>query len=458
MSRFKGKRVLVVGLGKSGIATTKFLTAQGARVVVSDAKSKSELADSIRQLGDLKVDLELGKHNSKTFLSADLIVVSPGVPSSMDELAEAKKAGVPITNDIELAFSFIKAPIIAVTGTNGKTTTTSLIAEILRNSGKKVFCGGNIGVAVCELLMTEEKYDSVVLEVSSFQLEYVEKFKPAVAVFTNMEPDHLDRYPLGVESYYAAKRKLIMNADKHTALVTNMDNPVTAALAEKFPGQTYWFTRRNPMTSNPGLAEKFKGAYLNRPKAIVKMANKEQTLDLMALKLPGDHNRENLLAAAVASMAAGADLSAVQKTIDTFKGVAHRLEYLRKKDGVSFFNDSKATNVASTMRALVSFQAPIILIAGGRDKEQEFSPLVDLVKKRVKNLILIGEAKEKINRVLGDFSETFLVGTFEEAVLLAYQKSRNGDIILLSPACASYDMFKNFEERGDYFRKLVGQL
>ncbi|MEW6056720.1 MAG: UDP-N-acetylmuramoyl-L-alanine--D-glutamate ligase [Bdellovibrionota bacterium] len=457
MLKLKGKKVTVVGLGKSGVSAARFLTNQGAKVTISDSKPKSELIDSIKTLGELKVELDLGKHTSKVFTSADLIVLSPGVPSNIEPLVEAKNAGVPITNDIEIATSFIKSPIIAVTGTNGKTTTTALIGDMLKNDGKKVFVGGNIGIPVLDLFLEETQPDVVVLEVSSFQLETVETFKPAVCVFTNLEPDHLDRYPNGVETYYEAKRRMLRNADKNTVLVTNIDNELTARLAETFPGKVLRFTKRNPMTISGLLAEQFQGAYLQRPKMVLKMG-KEEVVDLLTCKLPGDHNRENIMAAATAAVAMGCSRAAIQKTVECFKGVSHRLEYIRRKDGVSIYNDSKATNVGSVIRSLNSFNAPIILIAGGRDKDQDFGPLTDLVKKKVKNLILVGEAKEKINRIIGDFSETFLVGTFEEAVLLAYQKSRNGDIVLLSPACASFDMFKSFEERGDYFKKLVSQL
>lgn len=458
MLKLKGKKVLVVGLGRSGQSAARFLHDQGAKVTVSDTRGKSELAEALKALADLKIEYDLGKHTSKTFTTSELIVLSPGVPTNIEQLIEARAAGVPIVNDIELAFPYIKAPIVAVTGTNGKTTTTSLISEMLRNDGKKVFTGGNIGVPVLNLVLNNETPDVVVLELSSFQLETTQEFRPDVAVFTNLEPDHLDRYPGGVESYYAAKKRLLAKADAKTVLVTNLDNDRAARLADGFPGKVAYFTKRDPMTINGATAETFHGAYLKRPKMVLKSPQGEDVCDLITCKLPGDHNRENIMAAAVAAQAVGCTKNGIQKTVESFKGVSHRLEFVRKKDGVFFYNDSKATNVGSVLRSLASFNAPVILIAGGRDKDQDFAPLMDPVKRRVKNLILIGEAKEKINRVIGDFSETFLVGTFEEAVLLSYQKSRSGDVILLSPACASYDMFKSYEERGDYFKKLVAQL
>jgi UDP-N-acetylmuramoylalanine--D-glutamate ligase len=239
--------------------------------------------------------------------------------------------------------------------------------------------------------------------------------------------------------------------------VTNLDNPLAAQLGVKFPGTVYSYTKKSPMSVNPAQAEKFRGAYLSKPNMVLKM-NKEEAFDLIQCKLPGDHNKENLMAASIAAWNVGCSRAGIQKTIEGFKGVTHRLEFVRKKDGVTFYNDSKATNVSSVIRSINSFNGPIILIAGGRDKDQDFAPLVEHVRKRVKNLILAGEAKEKINRVIGDYSETFLVGTLEEGILIAYQKSRSGDVILLSPGCASYDMFKSYEERGDYFKRLVAQL
>jgi UDP-N-acetylmuramoylalanine--D-glutamate ligase len=279
-------------------------------------------------------------------------------------------------------------------------------------------------------------------------------------VFTNLEEDHLDRYP-DMASYIAAKKRLLKVCDRNSFVVLNYDDPTIASFQQENPGRLLWFTRRNPMKVGGEFAEQFAGSYCNQAtkQLVAKINGKEETYDLTQFRLFGDHNKENLMAAICAARVMGVSQKAVQSVINTFKGVAHRLEFIRKKDGVFFFNDSKGTNVMSVKRSLASFSAnPIILIAGGKDKNMDFTPLQELVKKKCKILILLGEAKEKINRAIGDHAETFLVGTFEEAVLLAFQKSRAGDIILLSPGCASYDMFRNYEERGDYFKKLVGQL
>lgn len=460
MSKFKGKRVAVVGFGKTGVSVAKFMAKQGAKVIVTDDKQRTELAEGVNACADLKIEFDLGRINPKAFEGAELIVVSPGVPLSNKAFDEAKAKNIPITNDIEIAAQLIKEPIIAVTGTNGKTTVTTLIGEMLQASGKKVFVGGNIGTPILDYVMSEEKAEVVVCEVSSFQLELVQKLVPAVAVFTNLEEDHMDRYG-HFDAYKNAKKRLLQCCDRNSFVVLNRDSANIAAFEAENPGKLLWFTKNDPIQTGGSFAENFIGCYhkASQKKVIAKFGGKEEEYDLSQFKLFGEHNRENLMAAISATRAIGASPQGIQSVINNFKGVAHRLEFVRRKDGVYFFNDSKGTNVMSVMKSLSAFPAnPIILIAGGKDKNSEFGPLANLVQNRVKILILLGEAKEKLNRAIGDFAETYLVGTFEEAVLIAYQKSRSGDIILLSPGCASFDMFRNYEERGEYFKKLVGQL
>jgi UDP-N-acetylmuramoylalanine--D-glutamate ligase len=460
MSRYKGKKVLVVGFGLSGVSAAKYLSKQGAKVTVVDSKQQEELKESIDACESLKLEYEFGKHNPKTFLSAELIVVSPGVPLTTKVLEEAREKNIPITSEVELAVGGIKEPIVAVTGTNGKTTTTALIGEMFKADGRAAFVGGNIGKPLLDYLNDGIKASVVVAELSSFQLELTDKLVPAAAVFTNLEEDHLDRYP-DFEAYVQAKKKLLGVCDRNSFVILNHDSAKVASLSQSSPGKLMWFTKHSPMKLGGKFAEEFMGVYWDSKtkKIVSKITGKEETYDLSQFKLFGEHNRENLMAAICAARAMGVEPKAIQSVINSFKGVPHRLEFIRKKDGVFFFNDSKGTNVMSVQKSLSAFTSnPIILIAGGKDKGIDFTPLVDLVKEKCKILILLGEAKEKINRAIGDFSETYLVGTFEEAVLLAYQKSRSGDIILLSPGCSSYDMFKNYEERGEYFRKLVSQL
>jgi UDP-N-acetylmuramoylalanine--D-glutamate ligase len=460
VSKYKGKRVLVVGFGLSGVAVVKYMAKQGAKVTVTDMKQRNELTESINACEEFKIEYELGKHVNKTFHTAELIVVSPGVPLNIKPLEEAREKQIPVISEIELAVQAIKEPLIAITGTNGKTTVTTLIGEMFKADGKTAYVGGNIGKPLLNYVTEGQKADVVVAELSSFQLEMTEKLIPAVAVFTNLEEDHLDRYP-DMASYIAAKKRLLKVCDRNSFVVLNYDDPTIASFQSENPGRLMWFTRHNPMKVGGEFAEQFAGTYHN-PQAkqlVAKINGKEELYDLAQFRLFGEHNKENLMAAICAARQMGVSQKAIQTVINTFKGVNHRLEFIRKKDGVFFFNDSKGTNVMSVKRSLASFsQNPIILIAGGKDKNMDFTPLQDLVKKKCKILILLGEAKEKINRAIGDHAETFLVGTFEEAVLLAFQKSRAGDIILLSPGCASYDMFRNYEERGDYFKKLVAQL
>lgn len=460
MSKYKGKKVLVVGFGLSGVAVAKYMAKQGAKVTVTDLKQKSELTESINGCGDLKIEYELGRHNHKTFHSAELIVVSPGVPPNIKPLEEAREKNIPITGEVELAASALKEPLIAITGTNGKTTTTTLLGEMFKADGKAAFVGGNIGRPLLDYITDGEKADVVIAELSSFQLDLTEKFTPAIAVFTNLEEDHLDRYP-DLTTYTQSKKKLLKVCDRNSFVVLNYDDPVVSKFAQENQGKLIWYTKDDPIQMGGSFAENFAGVYFNvgSKQIVAKITNKEEVYDLSQYRLFGEHNRENLMAAICAARSMGVNPKAIQTVINTFKGVAHRLEFVRKKDGVFFFNDSKGTNVMSVKRSLSAFSSnPIILIAGGKDKNMDFTPLVDLVKKKCKILILLGEAKEKINRAIGDHAETYLVGTFEEAILLAFQKSRSGDIILLSPGCSSYDMFRNFEERGDYFKKLVAQL
>ena len=460
MSKYKGKKVLVVGFGLSGVAVTKYMVKQGARVTVTDQKQKTDLMESVNACNGLKIEYELGKHNNKTFHTAELIVVSPGVPLNIKPIEEARELNVPVTSEVEIAASAFKEPLIAITGTNGKTTVTTLIGEMFKAENKPCYVGGNIGNPLLNYHVDGLKADVIVAELSSFQLELTEKLIPAVAIFTNMEEDHMDRYP-DMNAYVTAKKRLLKACDRNSYVILNYDCPIISKFVDETQGKVVWFTKRNPIEVGGAFAENFFGAYYNAEtkQIIAKVAGKEEIYDLTGFRLFGEHNKENLMAAICAARLQGVSQKSIQSVIAGFRGVAHRLEFIRKKDGVFFFNDSKGTNVMSVKRSLSAFSSnPIILIAGGKDKNMDFAPLVEHVKKKCKILILLGEAKEKINRAIGDYAETYLVGTFEEAVLLAYQKSRSGDIILLSPGCSSYDMFRNFEERGDYFKKLVSQL
>ncbi len=452
----KRLRALVVGLGRSGVAATKLLCKKGYKVTVTDELNKTDLKDALEALESFDYKAELGKHVLKTFSEQDLIVVSPGVRLDIKPLQHAEKAGVPIISEIELAAQYISEPIIAVTGTNGKSTTVSLIAEMIRSGGKTVFLGGNIGTPLSDYPLRREKADWVVVEVSSFQLDTCRQFKPHVAVILNVAPDHLDRYP-SFEEYASAKAKLQINLGEEDYLVSNFRDSKLNTLLAGTKAKVLHFTSEPMAKMAPTTLENLQGAYLPNNSSLQLKASrwKDHLFPVQDSLLRGIHNRENMMAAMLAAKLAGVSNEAIQKTLTTFKPLPHRMEFVGKKNSVFFYNDSKGTNVHSLMRSLESFNEPVILIAGGRDKGEEYGPLAPAIRRHVKNLILVGEAKEKLNRAVGDFSETFLVGTFEEAVYLAYQKSRSGDVILLSPGCASQDMFKNFEERGDYFKKIV---
>ena len=460
MGKYKGKKVLIVGFGMSGVAVAKYMAKQGAKITVTDTKQKNELQDSINACADIKIEWELGKHNNKTFHAAELIVVSPGVAPTLEPLKEAREKNIPIISEVELAAQALKEPLIAITGTNGKTTVTTLIGEMFKVDERPVYVGGNIGKPLLDYVSDGLKAEYVVAELSSFQLDITENLAPALAVFTNIEQDHLDRYGEMVP-YIESKKRLLRFCDRNSFVVLNYDDPILQKFGDESPSRLLWFTKKNPMEVGGTFAENFSGCYYvaANKQVIARINGKEEVYDLAQFRLFGEHNRENLMSAICAARAMGVKPQSIQTVINTFRGVAHRLEFIRKKDGVYFFNDSKGTNVMSVKRSLEAFASnPIILIAGGKDKNMDFVPLVEPVQKKCKVLILVGEAKEKINRAIGDFAETYLVGTFEEAVLLAYQKSRSGDIILLSPGCSSYDMFRDYEERGDYFKKLVSQL
>lgn len=398
--------------------------------------------------------MDLGGHSPKTFLSQDLVILSPGVPSALKIFDYARSQGIKITGEFEFITQFIKEPVIALTGTNGKTTAARLIESMLKESGISCWVGGSMGVPMTDYLRSKEKVQVVIAEVSSYMLELCENFNPQNIVFMNLAENHLDRYR-SMEDYVNAKRKIFRNTNQATTSILNADDNAVVELARDPAvqrGRIFYFSRKaslEPQIMNIGGA-------VNMGKEIrVRTGPEIEVYDSSKIKMRGKHSIENMMAAILAAREHGAKHEAVQKVIDTYTGLPHRLEYVRKVGGVQFFNDSKATNVHAVLRALDSFDENIILIAGGKDTNLSYEALRSMVKRKVKTLILVGEAKERINRDLGDFSETFLIGTFEEAVLIAYQKSRIGDIVLLSPGCSSFDMFDSFEERGDYFKEII---
>ncbi len=457
VSELKDKKIMVIGLAKSGVSLVRFLVDKGAKVTVSDHKSKAELSTALEQIEDLGLDYDLGGHTPKKFIEQDLIILSPGVSPQLKIFDYARHNGVKVTGEFEFANWFIKEPVIAITGTNGKTTTTYLIHKILKESGVDAWIGGNYGAPVIEYVASEKKSQVLVLEVSSFQLELCEKFNPKNVVFTNLAENHLDRYK-SMEDYINAKRRIFANTNPSTTSILNADDNAVIELARDPAvqrGRIFYFSRKaalEPQIMNIG------GIVNIKDELRVRTGPDIESVSVANIKARGKHSIENLMAAILAAREHGATREAIQKVIDTFKGIPHRLEYIRRVGGVEFFNDSKATNVHSVKRALDAFDENVILIMGGKDTNLSYESLRDLVRKKVKSLILVGEAKERINRDVGDFCETYLIGTFEEAVLIAYQKSRIGDTVLLSPGCSSFDMFDSYVERGNYYKDIVNSF
>jgi UDP-N-acetylmuramoylalanine--D-glutamate ligase len=445
----KGKKVLVVGLARTGVAAVRFLAGRGAKVKVSEAKPAEELGAPLTALKGLPVKWELGGHTHPFFLDADLIVVSPGVPMDLKPLAKARAKGISVISEVELAFQFLRRPLIAVTGTNGKTTTTTLLGEMLRASGKRAFVGGNIGTPLIEYVETEQEDEWVVAEISSFQLEGTLKFRPTIGILLNITEDHLDRYP-NFPAYIRAKGMIFQNQGKEDYTLLNADDPLTFQFAHQVKSQVILFSAQRPVPV---------GGFFEQGAILFQGADgQRERFGLDRLKIKGAHNLENLMAAITACKICGCPREAIQKVIDEFQGIEHRLEWVRDIDGVSFFNDSKGTNVGSVVKSLMSFQKPILLIAGGRDKGGDYSPLKILIAQHVKGMALIGEARERICAALGGLTETVKVDTLEEAVHWAFSKAAPGDVVLLSPACASFDMFENYQERGKRFKSIVHGL
>lgn len=443
---FKGKEVLIVGLARTGVATARFLAGQGARVTVTDQRVEAQLQEQLLALAGLPIRYVLGRHDETDFAAADLVVVSPGVPQESPYLAAARAAGKPVITEIELASRCISAPLVAITGTNGKTTTTTLTGEIFWACGFTAFVGGNIGNPLIELA-TEEPVARVVVEVSSFQLEWIETFRPKVAVLLNITEDHLDRYA-GMADYVAAKARIFENQTADDFAVLNMDDPLVWAFSGRVKARVV------PMSQQQELAE---GIFYRDGVIVWRWQGREERFPVAGYHLQGVHNIENIMAALASTLLLGCDAEAAQAAVAAFRGLPHRMELVRTVNGVPWYEDSKATNVGSVQKALASF-SEITLIAGGKDKGGSYEPLAELVRERVRHMVLIGEARERIARELGHLTDTHQTGSLEEAVALATALTAPGGVVLFSPACSSFDMFKDYAERAERFKALVRGL
>jgi UDP-N-acetylmuramoylalanine--D-glutamate ligase len=450
MMELKGKKVLVVGLGKSGLAAALFLRRRGAYVTVSDVRSAETLANDIPALLDEGIMVETGGHGLLTFRRQDLIVVSPGVPLDTPELAQVRSFGLPVIGELELAARFLKGRTVAITGSNGKTTTTTLLGEILKKAGFPTLVGGNIGVPVVGLIdqSTDETWS--VLEVSSFQLESTEQFHPNIAVILNITPDHLDRHG-SFENYALAKERIFAAQNARDFAVLNADNARAADAATRSAAKVYWFSVEHPVKQGAWLEEGFVVYRTARDAAT------ERVMPLRGIPLKGAHNVENVLAAVAAARLAGAPAEAIRSAIESFQAVEHRLEFVAAVNGVEFYNDSKATNVDATAKAVAAFQSGIHLILGGKDKGSDYTLLAQLLRERVRAVYTIGSAAAKIESHLRGVVSIHSCETLENAVGAAASAARPGEVVLLAPACSSFDQFENYEHRGRVFKQLVSE-
>ncbi|MFH1130961.1 MAG: UDP-N-acetylmuramoyl-L-alanine--D-glutamate ligase [Pseudomonadota bacterium] len=450
-------RVLIVGLGRSGIAAARLCVSFGAKVTVTDNRKHSQLTEAKKALRE-EVTWEVGGHKLETFVNADLIVLSPGVPS-LPELEAAKRANVPIVGELELSARFAKAPIVAITGTNGKSTTTSLIGAMLQAAQKPCFCGGNLGQPFAEVIGTEVDSPNgiAVLEVSSFQLETVEEFHAHVALLLNTSEDHLDRYSSYQEYLCAKKRIFERQTPQDFAVVNGNPNQHDAReLAAETAARVLLFCTQGPHKEQ---CKQKSGAWLEGDQLMIKLPDEEpEVYSRQLLKLPGLHNSENALAALLAARLVGASKADCEQALRNFSSLPHRMEFVRELDGVRYYNDSKATNVGSVVGSLTGFEHPVILITGGKDKGGDYTPMATVIADVCRHVILIGAATPIMEKAFIGIKPLHKVATVEQAVRLAKDLSQKGDAVVLCPACSSYDMFKNFEERGLVFAEAVNKL
>lgn len=447
----KDKRVLVVGLGKSGVASALFMKSRGARVTVSDSKPEAELRNEILLLLEHGITIETGGHGDRTFRGQDLIVVSPGVPADAPQLVQARSLGETVIGEIELAAQFLPGQIVAITGANGKTTTTSLAGEIIAAGKFPVLVGGNIGTPAITFVDQAGPATWTVLEVSSFQLETIAEFRPRIAVILNITPDHLDRHKT-FENYVAAKARIFENQRAEDFTVLNTDDPATAELSKRTGGQVFWFSRKGALDEGAFVRDAhiyFRDGHFER-----------EVLPLSEIPLKGGHNLENVLAGVCVGILAGCEPEQIRRAVGNFRAVEHRLEFVARVAGVDFYNDSKATNVDATIKALESFPAHVHLhlILGGKDKGSDYTVLNDLLQQRVKRVYTIGSAAAKIELQIQGAAEIHHAETLENAIRRASEVAAPGDVVLLAPACASFDQFQSYEHRGRVFKEAVHSL
>jgi UDP-N-acetylmuramoylalanine--D-glutamate ligase len=443
-----GKQVLVVGLARTGVATALFCAARGARVTATEERAEAQVAETAAKLRAAGVTLELGGHKAQTFVQQDLIVPSPGVPLTMPALAAARAIGIPVWSEMELAWRFLRGRLVCITGSNGKTTTTSLVGHILETAGLPVQVAGNIGTPLISRVDVSSDIGFTVVEASSFQLESISAFRPDIAVLLNLTPDHLDRHG-SFEQYGRAKARIFENQTESDAAVVNADDAAAPQYAPSV-SQVFWFSRQKRVAS---------GCFLRGDEIAFRRDGSETVLLRREdIGLRGDHNVENVLAAAAAATLAGVEPSAIAEGVRSFAGVEHRIEFVATIAGVEYFNDSKATNVDATLKALDAFSGDLLVILGGKDKGCDYTILRKTLRQHTRAVLLIGAAADKIEEQLGGVVPIERAGTMARAVELAAERARPGDTVLLAPACASFDQFESYEHRGRVFKQLVRGL
>lgn len=451
----RGKRVLVVGLARTGVAASLFCAGRGAHVTATDQKREEELGATAAFLRASGVSLILGGHEVDLG-EQELVIVSPGVPVHAPLLDQARKLEIPVWSEIELAWRFLRGKLVAITGSNGKTTTTSLVAHILETAGISTLIGGNIGVPLLSLVDSSTDSTVTVAEISSFQLENVDEFCPEIGVLLNLTPDHLDRHG-SFDEYADAKLRMFKNQSERDAAILNADDPEVTRRMPTGP-RVYWFSRKKRVAA---------GAFLLGEEIVFRTGgNETPVLQRADIGLRGEHNVENVLAACAAAFLVGAPIASIAAGVKSFPGVEHRLEFVAEVGGVKFYNDSKATNVDAALKAIEAFPEPepsskkgrLIVILGGKDKGSPYSPLRDPLAARARDVLLIGAATEKIAADLEGAAPLERAGTLDRAVQIAGGRAKPGDIVLLAPACASFDQFENYEQRGRIFKELVAKL
>ncbi|MBM4169774.1 MAG: UDP-N-acetylmuramoyl-L-alanine--D-glutamate ligase [Ignavibacteria bacterium] len=442
-------KVSIIGAARSGVGIATLLKTHGANVFVSDLQTRDKLVRWLEELEALGIEFETGGHTERVF-NCSLMVISPGVPSTAEVVLNALRRNVRVVSELEVASWFCRSPIVAITGSNGKTTTTTLVGRMLADARIGHVVAGNIGTAFSTVVRELKPADTAVLEVSSFQLDHIESFRPSISVILNITEDHMDRYDYSMEKYSASKGRIFMNQRNEDVLIYDADDPWTSRIVPRANCRTIPFSARERLNE---------GAFVERDQLITVLDGKRSAIiNTEEISIKGLHNLYNSMAATVVGQLLGVSAASLRSTLRNFKGVEHRLEFVREVDGVRYINDSKATNVDSVWYALQAFKEPIVLLLGGRDKGNDYTRLASVVADRVKTIIAIGESAAKVESFFGPSVQTIIAASMEDAVVEAKRQAKTGEIVLLSPACASFDWFENYEHRGRVFKEIVGRL